>query len=149
MNFPENSPFSHCSSGLIADLLVLSTMYPFMKVSFSSDIIPSGCLGSKHQLTVYGSSFYNGLYTLVLVGVFLEVVFVTISRAGILLQIYIYTHTHTHTQCWVPSWRHLCMAVFTVGTSLKVVIVCDNLGSGCLFRGNFFMTACTVGAFWM
>ena len=120
MNFPENSPFSHCSSGLIADLLVLSTMYPFMKVSFSSDIIPSGCLGSKHQLTVYGSSFYNGLYTL-LVGVFLEVVFVTISRAGILLQIYIYIHTHTHTM---------------LGTFLEAFVY-GGLYSGYLFEGSY------------
>ena len=43
--------FSLCSSGLISALLVLSTLYLFMKVFFSPDIIPSGWLGSKHQLT--------------------------------------------------------------------------------------------------
>ena len=43
--------FSLCSSGLISALLVLSTVYLFMKLSFSPDIIPSGWLGSKHQLT--------------------------------------------------------------------------------------------------
>ena len=50
MNSPDNSPFSH-SSGLIAALLVLSTICLFMEVSFSPDIIPSGCLGSKRLLT--------------------------------------------------------------------------------------------------
>ena len=36
------SAFSLCSSGLISALLVLSTRYLFMKISFSSDIILSG-----------------------------------------------------------------------------------------------------------
>ena len=45
------SGFSLCSSGLRSAFLVLSTIYLFMKVSFSPDIIPSGWLGSKHQLT--------------------------------------------------------------------------------------------------
>ena len=37
--------------GLISALLVFSTIYLFMKVSFSPDIIPSGWLGLKLQLT--------------------------------------------------------------------------------------------------
>ena len=41
INSPDNSPFSHFS-GLISTLLVLSTVYLFLKVSFSPDIIPSG-----------------------------------------------------------------------------------------------------------
>ena len=45
------SVFSLCSSGLISALLVLSTIYLFMKVSFSPDMIPSGWLGPNHQLT--------------------------------------------------------------------------------------------------
>ena len=47
------SVFSLCSSGLISAIfiLVLSIIYLFMKVFFSRDIIPSGWLGSKHQLT--------------------------------------------------------------------------------------------------
>ena len=45
------SVFPLCSSGLISALLVLSTIYLFMKVSLSPDILPSCCLGSKHQLT--------------------------------------------------------------------------------------------------
>ena len=36
------SVFSLCSPGLISALLVLSTIYFFIKVSFSPDIIPSG-----------------------------------------------------------------------------------------------------------
>ena len=44
------SVFSLCSSGLISAVLVLSTICFCMKVSFSPDIIPSGWLGSKHQL---------------------------------------------------------------------------------------------------
>ena len=49
---PGNPPvFSLRSSGLISALLVLSTIYLFMKVSFSPDVIPSGWLGSKRQLT--------------------------------------------------------------------------------------------------
>ena len=36
-----------CSSSLISALLVLSTKYLFMKVSFSPDIIPCGWLGSE------------------------------------------------------------------------------------------------------
>ena len=45
------SAFSLCSSGLISVLLAFSTIYLCMKVSFSPDIIPSGWLGSKHQIT--------------------------------------------------------------------------------------------------
>ena len=45
------SVFSHCSSGLISALLVLSIVCLFMKVSFSPDIVPSGWLVSTHQLT--------------------------------------------------------------------------------------------------
>ena len=43
--------FSLCSSSLISALLVLSTIYLFMKVSSSPDIILCGWLGLKHQLT--------------------------------------------------------------------------------------------------
>ena len=45
------SVFSLTSSGLISASLVLSKIYLFMKISFSPDIIHSGCLGSEHQLT--------------------------------------------------------------------------------------------------
>ena len=45
------SVFSLCSPGLMSALLVLSTLYLFMKISFSPDIIPRGWLGSKHQLS--------------------------------------------------------------------------------------------------
>ena len=48
---PNNSALSHRSSGLISALLVLSTVYLFMKVSFSPDRVLCGWLGSKHQLT--------------------------------------------------------------------------------------------------
>ena len=39
---PDNSPLSHCSSGLLSALLVLSTRYLLMKVSFSPDLILRG-----------------------------------------------------------------------------------------------------------
>ena len=42
INSPDNSAFSLCSSGLISALLVLSTIYLFMKVSLSPDIILCG-----------------------------------------------------------------------------------------------------------
>ena len=45
------SAFSLYSFGLIPTLLVLSSTYLFMKVSFSPDIILCGWLGSKHKLT--------------------------------------------------------------------------------------------------
>ena len=45
------SAFSLCSSRLISALWVLSTIYLFMKVSLSPDIIFCGWLGLKHQLT--------------------------------------------------------------------------------------------------
>ena len=45
------SAFSLSSCGLISALLVLSTLYLFMKVSLSPDIILCGWLGLKHQLT--------------------------------------------------------------------------------------------------
>ena len=45
------SAFSLCSSGLISALLVLSTIYLFLKVSLSPDIILCDWLGLKHQLT--------------------------------------------------------------------------------------------------
>ena len=45
------SAFQLCSSGLISVSLALSTMYLFMKVSFSPDITHSGWLRSKYQLT--------------------------------------------------------------------------------------------------
>ena len=41
------SVFRLCSSGLISALLVLSTIYLFVKVFFSPDIIPSGLTGPK------------------------------------------------------------------------------------------------------
>ena len=41
------SVFSLCSCGLISTPLVLSTIYLFMKVSFSPDIIPSGWLAQN------------------------------------------------------------------------------------------------------
>ena len=44
------SSFSLCSSGLISVLLVLSTVYLFMEVSLSPDLILCGWLGLKHQL---------------------------------------------------------------------------------------------------
>ena len=40
--------FSLCSSGLHSALMVLSTIYLFMKVSLSPDVIPCGLLGLKH-----------------------------------------------------------------------------------------------------
>ena len=49
--FFRDSPFSDCSSSLTSALLVLSAMYLFMKVSFSPDVIASGCLGSRHKIT--------------------------------------------------------------------------------------------------
>ena len=45
------SAFSSCSSSLNSALLVLSTLYLFMKVPLSPDIILCGWLGLKHQLT--------------------------------------------------------------------------------------------------
>ena len=51
------SAFSLCSSDLISALLVLSTIYLFMKVSFSPDIILCGWLGLKHELT--NSIYYD------------------------------------------------------------------------------------------
>ena len=44
------SAFSLCSSGLSSALFVFSTIYLFLKVSFSPDIILSAWLGSKHQI---------------------------------------------------------------------------------------------------
>ena len=43
--------FSLGSSGLNSALLVLSTIYLFMKLSLSPDVILCGWLGLKHQLT--------------------------------------------------------------------------------------------------
>ena len=45
------SVFSLCSPGLISALFALSTIYLFMKVSFSPDVILCGWLGLKRQLT--------------------------------------------------------------------------------------------------
>ena len=45
------SAFSLYSSGLISALLVLSTVYLFMKIFLSSDIILCGWLELKHKLT--------------------------------------------------------------------------------------------------
>ena len=47
----QHHAFSLCSSGLISALLVLSTIYLFLKVSLSPDMIICGWLGLKHQLT--------------------------------------------------------------------------------------------------
>ena len=46
----QNSASSFCSSDLISALLVLSTIYLFMKVFLSPDMILCGWLGLKHQL---------------------------------------------------------------------------------------------------
>ena len=48
--FRHLSAFSLCSSSLISVLFGLSTIYLFMKVSFSPDIIFCGWPGLKHQL---------------------------------------------------------------------------------------------------
>ena len=48
---PQLTAFSLLSSGLISALLVLSTIYLFMKTSLSPDIILCGWLGLQHQLT--------------------------------------------------------------------------------------------------
>ena len=45
------SAFSLCSCGLISAVLDFSTLYLFMKVSLSPDVILCGWLGLKHQLT--------------------------------------------------------------------------------------------------
>ena len=45
------SAFSLCSSSLNSALLVLWTLYLFMKVTLSPDLILCGWLGLKHQLT--------------------------------------------------------------------------------------------------
>ena len=45
------STFSLYSSGLISALLVLSTIYLFLKASLSPDVILCGWLGLKHRLT--------------------------------------------------------------------------------------------------
>ena len=47
------------SSGLISALPVLSTIYLFMKVSFSPDMILCGWLGLEHQLTNVSSKIFS------------------------------------------------------------------------------------------
>ena len=42
LNSPDVSIFSLCPSSFMSALSVLSTIYLFMKVSFSPDIIPNG-----------------------------------------------------------------------------------------------------------
>ena len=49
------SVFWFCSSGLVSASLILSTIYLFMK-SLSPDMIHSGWLGSKHQVTNFFTS---------------------------------------------------------------------------------------------
>ena len=50
------SAFSLCSSRLISTLLVLSTVYICVKLSFSPDTILCGWLGLQHQLNDYFTS---------------------------------------------------------------------------------------------
>ena len=50
INSPDNCPLSH-SVLLVLSLPYWSFQLSLMKVSFSPDVIPSGWLGSKHQLT--------------------------------------------------------------------------------------------------
>ena len=62
--FPRQlSAFLLCSSSPISALLVLSTVYLFMKVSFSPDIILCGWLGLKHQLTHSYSKVLSNTHT--------------------------------------------------------------------------------------
>ena len=42
INSPDDSPLSDCSSGLNSALLVLSTIYLFLRVSLSPDILLCG-----------------------------------------------------------------------------------------------------------
>ena len=52
INSPHNCPLSHSVLlSLISALLILSTLYLFMKTSLSTDVILCGWLGLKHQLT--------------------------------------------------------------------------------------------------
>ena len=62
INFPRQlSAFSLCSSGLISAILVLSTIYLFVKVSLSPAIILCSWLGLRHLLTkLFQYSVRNG-----------------------------------------------------------------------------------------
>ena len=58
INFPDNSPLSlSVLPVLILPLLILSTIYRFMKVSFSSDRIHCGWLSLIHQLTYLSPTY--------------------------------------------------------------------------------------------
>ena len=65
-SLPDYSPFSHSVLPVLSlPYLVLSTIYLFMKVSFSPDISPRGWLGSKHQLTNVSCQYCPGLLFLI------------------------------------------------------------------------------------
>ena len=64
INSPNNSVLSLCSAGLISALLLLSTVYFFMKVFFSPDVILGCWLGSKYQLSNYLTMIVMGNYFL-------------------------------------------------------------------------------------
>ena len=55
INSPNNSPFSHSVLVVLALPYWSFQLCLFMKVSFSPDIIPSGWLGSKYQITNFKS----------------------------------------------------------------------------------------------
>ena len=96
------SVFSRCSSSLISVLLVLSTIYLFMKISFS----PSGWLSSKHQLT---NIYHNVFVTLI-----------KYSTHTLHTHTNTLTHTHTHTHTDTHTHTHTkqkCHNIF--GNTIK------------------------------
>ena len=58
------SAFLLCSSGPTSVLLVLSTVYLFIKVSLSPDVTLCGWLGWKHQLTLESRLTPSSMYLL-------------------------------------------------------------------------------------
>ena len=103
--------FSLCSSGLISALLVLSTIYLFIKVSLSPDIILCGSLGSKHQLT----NFDNAVKPIT--KALRSTTLATHAKLQINARSIIFDGVATSPQCWVfltpplplrTSWGTLC-----------------------------------------
>ena len=102
INSPNNSPLSHCSSSLISALLVLSTIYLFIKVSLRPDIILCSWLGLKHQLI---TCFLQTVTNWSIAFSFCCFLFHRLRQYSVALSL----RSVCHRQWWDEVWHSLCV----------------------------------------
>ena len=102
------SVFSHCSSGFSSALLVLSTIYLFMKVSFRPDVLPMvDWTENTHQLTVKLWQCYHRPYMML-----------KLSRAALCGQCWLWQECGIAQKYGTYDQAELCELTLIVADSL-------------------------------